>query len=137
MGRAVTSNAQLKAQRKKITQIQSSLFLVFTNMKGRASKKFQSFHPDSHKLFKSLVQNAKVSVLNQPEDLENVDEEVANMIKNKFLTQVRQEDFVWEYNRKCKKLLNSNKSITWSCDLKEEFNFEKFDGEEEVFHREE
>ena len=105
-------------------------------MKGRASKKFQSFHPDSHKLFKSLVQNAKVSV-NQPEDLENVDEEVANMIKNKFLTQVRQEDFVWEYNRKCKKLLNSNKSITWSCDLKEEFNFEKFDGEEEVFHREE
>ena len=105
-------------------------------MKGRASQKFQSIHPDSHKLFKSLVQNAKVSV-NQPEDLENVDEEVANMIKNKFLTQVRQEDFVWEYNRKCKKLLNSNKSITWSCDLKEEFNFEKFDGEEEVFHREE
>merc|ERR1711872_497802 len=136
MGRAVTSNAQLKAQRKKITQIQSSLFLVFINMKGRASKKFQSFHPDSHKLFKSLVQNAKVSV-DQPEDLENVDEEVANMIKNKLLTQVRQEDFVWEYNRKCKKLLNSNKSITWSCDLKEEFNFEKFDEEEEVFHREE
>lgn len=86
-------------------------------MASKASLKFTSLHPDSHKQFQTLVKCAKnqknICVIDKDED-----EQIINMMKNKFLTQVRQEDFICDYQKKNKSLLSSCKKITWSdlCD---------------------
>ena len=92
----------------------TSLITLSKIMASKASLKFTRLHPDSHKQFQTLVQSAKnqqnICIVDKDDD-----EQVINMMKNKFLTQVRQEDLICDIRRKNKSLLScTNKRITWS-----------------------
>ena len=59
-------------------------------MRSRAAARFSSLHPDSHLQFRELLQTAHKRKLET--SVEGVGgEEVANMLRNKLLTQFRQE----------------------------------------------
>ena len=84
-------------------------------MRSRAAARFSSLHPDSHHQFRELLQTAhkrklEASMGTEEEEVgvEEVEEEVANMLRNKLLTQFRQET-----DAMCreKKLI---KTISWS-----------------------
>ena len=76
-------------------------------MRSRAAARFSSLHPDSHLQFRELLQTAhKRKLETSVEEVEEV--EVANMLRNKLLTQFRQET---DDTCRRRKLV---KTISWS-----------------------
>ena len=76
-------------------------------MRSRAAARFSSLHPDSHLQFRELLQTAhKRKLETSVEEEEEV--EVANMLRNKLLTQFRQET---DDTCRRRKLV---KTISWS-----------------------
>ena len=73
-------------------------------MRSRAAARFSSLHPDSHLQFRELLQTAHKRKLET--SVEEV--EVANMLRNKLLTQFRQET---DDTCRRRKLV---KTISWS-----------------------
>ena len=86
-------------------------------MKSKAALRFNLLHPNSHADFQNLLQSAKKRKESCDEEItENIDQEVANMMKNKVLTRWTEEDKIYcDTEKKNKKLLN--KKITWSENL--------------------
>ena len=81
-------------------------------MRSRAAARFSSLHPDSHHQFRELLQTAhkrklETSMGMEVEEVE-VEVEVANMLRNKLLTQFRQETDAACRERKL------IKTISWS-----------------------
>ena len=83
-------------------------------MRSRAAARFSSLHPDSHHQFRELLQTAhkrklEASMEMEVEEVEvEVEVEVANMLRNKLLTQFRQETDAMCRERKL------IKTISWS-----------------------
>ena len=85
-------------------------------MRSRAAARFSSLHPDSHHQFRELLQTAHKRKLEtsmgtevEVEEVEEeVEVEVANMLRNKLLTQFRQETDAMCRERKL------IKTISWS-----------------------
>ena len=82
-------------------------------MRSRAAARFSSLHPDSHHQFRELLQTAhkrklEASMGTEMEVEEEVEVEVANMLRNKLLTQFRQETDAMCRERKL------IKTISWS-----------------------
>merc|ERR1712079_832722 len=80
-------------------------------MRSRAAARFSSLHPDSHHQFRELLQTAhkrKLETSMGTEVEEEVEVEVANMLRNKLLTQFRQETDAMCMERKL------IKTISWS-----------------------
>ena len=78
-------------------------------MRSRAAARFSSLHPDSHLQFRELLQTAHKRKLETSVQEEVVGEvEVANMLRNKLLTQFRQET---DDTCRRRKLV---KTISWS-----------------------
>ena len=79
-------------------------------MRSRAAARFSSLHPDSHLQFRELLQTAHKRKLETSveEGEEEEVEEVANMLRNKLLTQFRQET---DDTCRRRKLV---KTISWS-----------------------
>ena len=85
-------------------------------MRSRAAARFSSLHPDSHHQFRELLQTAHKRKLEasmgmeveEVEEGEEVEVEVANMLRNKLLTQFRQETDAMCRERKL------IKTISWS-----------------------
>ena len=79
-------------------------------MRSRAAARFSSLHPDSHLQFRELLQTAhKRKLETSVEEVEEEEvEEVANMLRNKLLTQFRQET---DDTCRRRKLV---KTISWS-----------------------
>ena len=78
-------------------------------MRSRAAARFSSLHPDSHLQFRELLQTAhKRKLETSVEEVVGVEEEVANMLRNKLLTQFRQET---DDTCRRRKLV---KTISWS-----------------------
>ena len=76
-------------------------------MRSRAAARFSSLHPDSHHQFRELLQTAHKRKLETSMGTE-VEVEVANMLRNKLLTQFRQETDAMCRERKL------IKTISWS-----------------------
>ena len=76
-------------------------------MRSRAAARFSSLHPDSHLQFRELLQTAHKRKLETSVEGEG-EEEVANMLRNKLLTQFRQET---DDTCRRRKLV---KTISWS-----------------------
>merc|ERR1712018_262933 len=91
-----------------------------TIMRSKASLKFNSLHPESHLKFQNIIRNARLRKNSLEEDLSgNTSDEVSNMLKNKYLSQFREEDDVCRETKKNNgKMLN--KKISWSPNLREE-----------------
>ena len=78
-------------------------------MRSRAAARFSSLHPDSHLQFRELLQTAhKRKLETSVEEVVEVEVEVANMLRNKLLTQFRQET---DDTCRRRKLV---KTISWS-----------------------
>ena len=79
-------------------------------MRSRAAARFSSLHPDSHLQFRELLQTAHKRKLETSVEGEEEEEEVevANMLRNKLLTQFRQET---DDTCRRRKLV---KTISWS-----------------------
>ena len=79
-------------------------------MRSRAAARFSSLHPDSHLQFRELLQTAHKRKLETSveEMVGEVEVEVANMLRNKLLTQFRQET---DDTCRRRKLV---KTISWS-----------------------
>ena len=79
-------------------------------MRSRAAARFSSLHPDSHLQFRELLQTAHKRKLETSvdEEVEDGEVEVANMLRNKLLTQFRQET---DDTCRRRKLV---KTISWS-----------------------
>ena len=84
-------------------------------MRSRAAARFSSLHPDSHHQFRELLQTAHKRKLETSmgtevgeEVVEEEEVEVANMLRNKLLTQFRQETDAMCRERKL------IKTISWS-----------------------
>ena len=80
-------------------------------MRSRAAARFSSLHPDSHLQFRELLQTAhKRKLETSVEEVvgEEGEVEVANMLRNKLLTQFRQET---DDTCRRRKLV---KTISWS-----------------------
>ena len=79
-------------------------------MRSRAAARFSSLHPDSHLQFRELLQTAHKRKLETSveEGVGEVEGEVANMLRNKLLTQFRQET---DDTCRRRKLV---KTISWS-----------------------
>ena len=78
-------------------------------MRSRAAARFSSLHPDSHLQFRELLQTAhKRKLETSVEEEGEVEVEVANMLRNKLLTQFRQET---DDTCRRRKLV---KTISWS-----------------------
>ena len=80
-------------------------------MRSRAAARFSSLHPDSHHQFRELLQTAHKRKLETSMETEVEVEgevEVANMLRNKLLTQFRQETDAMCRERKL------IKTISWS-----------------------
>ena len=80
-------------------------------MRSRAAARFSSLHPDSHHQFRELLQTAHKRKLEASMGTEvevEEEEEVANMLRNKLLTQFRQETDAMCRERKL------IKTISWS-----------------------
>ena len=79
-------------------------------MRSRAAARFSSLHPDSHHQFRELLQTAHKRKLEASmwTEVEEVEVEVANMLRNKLLTQFRQETDAMCRERKL------IKTISWS-----------------------
>ena len=78
-------------------------------MRSRAAARFSSLHPDSHLQFRELLQTAhKRKLETSVEEVEDGEVEVANMLRNKLLTQFRQET---DDTCRRRKLV---KTISWS-----------------------
>ena len=78
-------------------------------MRSRAAARFSSLHPDSHLQFRELLQTAhKRKLETSVEGVEEGEVEVANMLRNKLLTQFRQET---DDTCRRRKLV---KTISWS-----------------------
>ena len=75
-------------------------------MRSRAAARFSSLHPDSHLQFRELLQTAHKRKLET--SVEEGEVEVANMLRNKLLTQFRQET---DDTCRRRKLV---KTISWS-----------------------
>ena len=76
-------------------------------MRSRAAARFSSLHPDSHLQFRELLQTAHKRKLETSVEEEG-EVEVANMLRNKLLTQFRQET---DDTCRRRKLV---KTISWS-----------------------
>ena len=79
-------------------------------MRSRAAARFSSLHPDSHHQFRELLQTAHKRKLeaSMGTEVEEEEVEVANMLRNKLLTQFRQETDAMCRERKL------IKTISWS-----------------------
>ena len=77
-------------------------------MRSRAAARFSSLHPDSHLQFRELLQTAHKRKLETSVEEEEGEVEVANMLRNKLLTQFRQET---DDTCRRRKLV---KTISWS-----------------------
>ena len=78
-------------------------------MRSRAAARFSSLHPDSHLQFRKLLQTAhKRKLETSVEEVVEGEVEVANMLRNKLLTQFRQET---DDTCRRRKLV---KTISWS-----------------------
>ena len=77
-------------------------------MRSRAAARFSSLHPDSHLQFRELLQTAHKRKLETSVEEVEGEEEVANMLRNKLLTQFRQET---DDTCRRRKLV---KTISWS-----------------------
>ena len=77
-------------------------------MRSRAAARFSSLHPDSHLQFRELLQTAHKRKLETSVEVEEGEVEVANMLRNKLLTQFRQET---DDTCRRRKLV---KTISWS-----------------------
>ena len=77
-------------------------------MRSRAAARFSSLHPDSHHQFRELLQTAHKRKLEASMRMEMEEVEVANMLRNKLLTQFRQETDAMCRERKL------IKTISWS-----------------------
>ena len=78
-------------------------------MRSRAAARFSSLHPDSHLQFRELLQTAhKRKLETSVEEVVGEEVEVANMLRNKLLTQFRQET---DDTCRRRKLV---KTISWS-----------------------
>ena len=77
-------------------------------MRSRAAARFSSLHPDSHLQFRELLQTAHKRKLETSVEEVVGEEEVANMLRNKLLTQFRQET---DDTCRRRKLV---KTISWS-----------------------
>ena len=78
-------------------------------MRSRAAARFSSLHPDSHLQFRELLQTAhKRKLETSVEEVVEGEVEVANMLRNKLLTQFRQET---DDTCRRRKLV---KTISWS-----------------------
>ena len=78
-------------------------------MRSRAAARFSSLHPDSHLQFRELLQTAhKRKLETSVEEVVEEEVEVANMLRNKLLTQFRQET---DDTCRRRKLV---KTISWS-----------------------
>ena len=77
-------------------------------MRSRAAARFSSLHPDSHLQFRELLQTAHKRKLETSVEVGEVEVEVANMLRNKLLTQFRQET---DDTCRRRKLV---KTISWS-----------------------
>merc|ERR1711902_243288 len=89
-------------------------------MRSKASLKFNNLHPESHLKFQNIIRSARLRKNSLEEDLiGNTSDEVSNMLKNKYLSQFREEDDVCLETKKTNgKMLN--KKISWSPNLREE-----------------
>ena len=77
-------------------------------MRSRAAARFSSLHPDSHLQFRELLQTAHKRKLETSVEEVVGEVEVANMLRNKLLTQFRQET---DDTCRRRKLV---KTISWS-----------------------
>ena len=77
-------------------------------MRSRAAARFSSLHPDSHLQFRELLQTAHKRKLETSVEEGEGEVEVANMLRNKLLTQFRQET---DDTCRRRKLV---KTISWS-----------------------
>ena len=77
-------------------------------MRSRAAARFSSLHPDSHLQFRELLQTAHKRKLETSVEVGEVEVEVANMLRNKLLSQFRQET---DDTCRRRKLV---KTISWS-----------------------
>ena len=77
-------------------------------MRSRAAARFSSLHPDSHLQFRELLQTAHKRKLETSVEEVEGEVEVANMLRNKLLTQFRQET---DDTCRRRKLV---KTISWS-----------------------
>merc|ERR1711970_1396550 len=84
---------------------------VKMDQKSNAVKKFQSHHPEQHKVFSAIFQSAKQTrqcVFPLPAETEEITGEWSNMIRNQDLAKYREED---ETHRRTNCL---GKAVTWS-----------------------
>merc|ERR1712179_38231 len=84
------------------------------DQKSNAVKKFQSRHPEQHKVFSAIFQSAKQTrqgVFPLPADTEEINGEWSNMIRNQDLLRYREED---ETHRRTNCL---GKAVTWRENL--------------------
>merc|ERR1711874_64117 len=87
---------------------------VKMDQKSNAVKKFQSRHPEQHKVFSAIFQSAKQTrqcVFTLPAETEEINGEWSNMIRNQDLAKYREED---ETHRRTNCL---GKAVTWSENL--------------------
>ena len=85
-------------------------------MKSKAALRFNRLHPASHADFQNLLQTARKRKESCEETLDESDQVVSNMIKNKVLTKFTEEDQNYcEGQRKKRKLVS--KKLTWSKNL--------------------
>ena len=85
-------------------------------MKSKAALRFNRLHPASHADFQNLLQTARKRKESCEETLDESDQVVSNMIKNKVLTKFTEEDQNHcEGQRKKRKLVS--KKLTWSKNL--------------------
>jgi len=109
--------------------------------RSRATKMFLANHPSQHEIFVDILKSAKHEserprfIFQREKD--EMNSEYSNMMKNRAISQFREEDFSSERQRKRQKLL---KKVTWRQDLvevykistKDEESYEKKHNEEET-----